>query len=52
MFDELTLQAGNDIPFLKARVSIHKPTLKEIGYIGENNFHIGRYLIIVVLELG
>lgn len=46
MLDELLLQSGNDIPFLKARISIHPPTLKEIGYIGEDNFHIGSHFLI------
>jgi len=39
--DELTLQSGVDIPFEKARITIHQPIIKELGYIGENNFHIG-----------
>jgi len=39
--DELCLQSGNDIPFGLARITIHQPTIKEIGLIGEENFHIG-----------
>ena len=39
--DKLLLQTGGDIPFLSARVTIHTPTLKEIGMIGEENFLIG-----------
>lgn len=44
--DELTLLCGNDIPFPQARINIHVPTLKEIGYIGEENFHMGCHFII------
>ena len=39
--DTLLLQTGGDIPFIPARVTIHNPSLKEIGMIGEKNFHIG-----------
>ena len=46
MLDELLLLSGNDIPFYQARVSIHQPRLREIGYIGETEFHIGsRFLV-------
>lgn len=41
MQNELLLLAGSDIPFPEARITIHQPTLKEIGYIGENAFFIG-----------
>lgn len=41
MISEITLLAGNDIPFPAARVNIHQPTLKEIAYIGEEAFFIG-----------
>ena len=41
MTNELLLLSGNDIPFIGAQVIIHQPTLKEIAYIGENNFFIG-----------
>lgn len=44
--DELVLLSGNDIPFPQARLIIHVPTLKEIGYIGEENFHMGCHFII------
>ena len=39
--NELLLLSGSDIPFPEARVTIHQPTLKEIGYIGEKTFFIG-----------
>lgn len=39
--DSLLLLSGNDIPFYEARIAIHQPTLKEIGYIGEENFFTG-----------
>ena len=38
MLDSLLLLSGNDIPFIKANLTIHNPTLKEIGYVGEENF--------------
>lgn len=38
--------SGNDIPFPSARVTIHTPTLREISYIGEKNFHIGSHFLI------
>jgi hypothetical protein len=41
MKNELLLLAGSDIPFVEARITIHQPTLKEIGYIGEENFFLG-----------
>lgn len=41
MENELLLLAGSDIPFPEARVTIHQPTLKEIGYIGEKAFFMG-----------
>jgi len=44
--DELILLSGNDIPFPQAQLIIHVPTLKEIGYIGEENFHMGCHFII------
>lgn len=37
----LQLQAGVDIPFLAAAVTIHNPTIKEIGLIGEDSFYLG-----------
>ena len=44
--DELLLLSGNDIPFPQAQLIIHVPTLKEIGYIGEENFHMGCHFIV------
>ena len=41
MKNELLLLAGSDIPFPEARVTMHQPTLKEIGYIGEKAFFMG-----------
>lgn len=34
----LLLLSKNDVPFPEAQVSIHQPTLKEIAFIGEENF--------------
>lgn len=44
--DELLLLSGNDVPFPQAQLVIHVPTLKEIGYIGEENFHKGCHFVI------
>ena len=44
--DELLLLSGNDIPFPQAQLIIHVPTHKEIGYIGEENFHMGCHFIL------
>ena len=45
MINELLLLSGNDIPFIEAKVTIHQPTLKEIGYIGERAFFLGSGLL-------
>ncbi len=44
--NRLLLLSGNDIPFLGAGISIHQPTLKEIAYIGETEFHIGTHFLL------
>lgn len=41
MLNNLLLLSGNDIPFIKAQISIHQPTLKQIAYIGEDTFYTG-----------
>lgn len=41
MLGDLILLSGNDIPFPEAQVTIHQPTLKEIAYIGEEQFFVG-----------
>ena len=41
MLSELLLLSGSDIPFPEAKITIHQPTLKEIGYIGEHSFFLG-----------
>lgn len=41
MINYLALQTGVDIPFPKARLTIHQPTLKEISLIGEKSFFTG-----------
>ena len=43
--NKLLLQTGGDIPFLTAGVTIHTPTLKEIGMIGEKDFFIGCHFL-------
>lgn len=45
MNNDLLLLSGNDIPFSEAQISIHQPTIKEIAYIGEENFFIGCELL-------
>jgi len=44
--DTLSLLSGDDIPFPQAEISIHQPTLKEIGLIGESNFHVGCHFLL------
>lgn len=41
MLNELLLLSGNDIPFQSAQITIHQPTIKEIGLIGEEAFYAG-----------
>ena len=41
MIDKLLLLSKNDIPFIKAGINIHQPTLKQIALIGQKNFYIG-----------
>ena len=43
--DELLLLSKNDIPFSAARLSLHQPTIKEIAYIGEENFFTGIHFL-------
>ena len=43
--NKLLLQTGGDIPFPTAGVTIHTPTLKEIGLIGERDFLIGCHFL-------
>lgn len=45
MLNELLLLSGNDIPFPAAQITIHQPTVKEIAYIGEENFYSGCELL-------
>ena len=41
MLNDLLLLSGNDIPLIEAQLIIHQPTIKEIAYIGEENFYLG-----------
>lgn len=43
--DDLALHTGIDIPFLSARITIHNPKIKEIAYIGEENFYMGIHFL-------
>ena len=45
MTSELLLLSGNDIPFIEGGFTIHPPTIKEIAYIGEENFFTGCELL-------
>lgn len=45
MVNDLLLLSGNDIPFSKARLTIHQPIIKEIAYIGEEAFFTGCELL-------
>ena len=44
-YSNLLWLSGNDIPFPEAQLTIHTPTIKEIGYIGEDDFFIGCNLL-------
>ena len=39
--NNLSLLTGANIPFPEGRLVIHQPTIKEIGFIGENTFLLG-----------
>ena len=41
MVNELLLLAGNNIPFYEAQITIHNPSIREIGFIGEDSFYGG-----------
>ena len=41
----LALLSGREIPFPQAQLIIHQPTLKEISYVGEEEFFIGYELL-------
>lgn len=41
MVNDLMLETGIDIPFEEAQVIIHQPSIREIAFIGEQNFFIG-----------
>lgn len=41
MINELLLLSKNDIPLLSSQLNMHQPTLKEIAYLGEENFFAG-----------
>ena len=45
MISELQLLSGIDIPFPEAQVTIHQPTLKELAYLGEDNFFFAFQLL-------
>ena len=45
MINDLLLLSGNDIPFVPAQITIHQPTIKEIAYIGEEDFFTGCQLL-------
>lgn len=37
----LALMAGTDIPIPECQIVVHQPTIKEIAYLGENDFFVG-----------
>lgn len=45
MINDLLLLSGNDIPLIEAQLIIHQPTIKEIAFIGEENFYLGCELL-------
>jgi hypothetical protein len=38
---KLSLMTGADIPIPECQLTVHQPTIKEIGMIGEKDFFIG-----------
>lgn len=44
--DKTLLLSGEDIPFESARLTIHNPSIKELSYYGEENFHIGSQFLV------
>lgn len=44
-YSNLLWLSGNDIPFPEAAITVHSPTIKEIGYIGEDEFFLGCNLL-------
>lgn len=45
--DQLLLISGNDIPFPEASITIHVPKIKEIAFVGEENFFTGYQLLLI-----
>ena len=45
MINDLLLLSGNDIPFIQAQINIHQPTIREIAYLGEEDFFTGVQLL-------
>lgn len=43
--NDLLFLSGNDIPFISAQLTIHQPTIKEIGLLGEEVFFTGCQLL-------
>ena len=43
--NDLLFLSGNDIPFIGAQLTIHQPTIKEIGLVGEEIFFTGCQLL-------
>lgn len=41
MWNDLLYLSGNDIPFAAARLNITQPRIKDIAFLGENNFYAG-----------
>lgn len=41
VISDLQLQSGVEIPFPEAEVSIHQPTIREIGMMSEEDFRLG-----------
>lgn len=38
---KLLLLSGNDLPFIGGKINIHQPKLKQIAFLGQNNFYLG-----------
>ena len=47
----LALMCGIDIPIPELQTTIHQPSIKEISYIGEQDFFIGIQMLCVKKEM-
>ena len=49
--NKLALMTGVDIPIIEMQLAIHQPTIKEISYLGEEEFFVKGFLISMFLDV-